>query len=90
MQIFHSLFNYKLSSNTLKVYVYLLYCRNRLGNAVVRISTMQEACNIASAATVQKALHELESKGLVSNCRRRNMEGNKIANRYTITQLSGR
>lgn len=90
MQIFHSLFNYKLSSNALKVYVYLLYCQNQLGNAVVRISTIQEACNIASAATVQKSLHELESKGLVSKYRRRNMEGNTIANGYSITQLSGR
>lgn len=90
VKVYNQLFNYKLSPNALKVYVYLTMRQNALYNAILKVSTISRSCGIASATTVHTALAELESKGLVVRYRRRNREGDFIANGYRVTPLSGK
>lgn len=78
-----------MTANEAKVYAYLIACSNRLNNAVVRIDTIRTACNIGSRSTVCSALQGLGEKGLVFQYRRRNREGDYIANGYAISPLRG-
>ena len=88
-RVYHSLFDYQLSANALKVYVFLTTCQNALGTATVRIGVIAARCGISSPTTVQAALGELQEKGLVRKFRRKLQDGQYISNGYDITQLSG-
>lgn len=89
MKVPNAVVDYRLSPNAMKTYIYLLSCQNALGTAIVKTSTICSACAISSKDTVLKAVAELESKSLVVRYRRKNAEGNFIANGYYITQLRG-
>lgn len=90
MKVYNAIFDYALSANAVKVYLYLTRCQNALGTAAVKVSTISDKCAIQSAVSVHKAIAELEEKGLVSKYRRRCADGDYIANGYHITQLQGR
>lgn len=90
MIVHDSIFGYKLAPNALKTYLYLTCCKNCLGTAAVKVKTIAEKCGMSSLATVHTALAELERKGLVTKYRRKNTEGNIIANGYHVKQLAGK
>lgn len=89
MKVYNAVFNYNLSPNALKVYVYLSYCKNELGTAIVKTATIASTCAIQSLSSIHTALAELDKKGLVKKYKRRNAEGDTIANGYRVTQLHG-
>lgn len=89
IKVYHKVFDYRLSPNALKVYIYLTSVQNCLANAIVKVGTISTACAINSPSTVHAALAELEGKGMLVKYQRRNYEGNYIANGYYVKQLRG-
>ncbi len=89
LKVSNDLFQMSLPPAAMKVYVYLSYCAKN-HKAIVKVSTIQNRCNIHSPATVYKALKELSDRGLVRKERRQNYEGAIIANAYTVKALPGK
>ncbi len=90
LKVYRSIFLLGLSSNAMKVYLYLCQIQNCLHNAIVKSDTVCSRCNIASRSTVFAALSELEEKGLICKYKRIDRDGNQIANGYKVSALQGR
>lgn len=90
LQVYNKVFDYNLSANALKVYLFLSHCSNVLGAATVRTSTIMERTGIKSAVTVRQQIATLKEKGLVSAVARFNAQRRSISNQYQITPLKGR
>ncbi|MEG0649198.1 MAG: helix-turn-helix domain-containing protein [Oscillospiraceae bacterium] len=88
VKVQHALMHKGLSSNALKVYLYLSLCSNKESIAVVRGSRIAIACHITED-TAFAAIHRLEAAGLVQK-ENRFLQGQYIANAYTITRLPGK
>lgn len=81
-----TVFQFGLSGNELKTYLYLMMIKNPRGMAVVRRETIVRRCGIRSMSTVSSALNMLESKGLIKRKHRYNDRGYYVASAYEVKQ----
>lgn len=81
-----TVFQFGLSGNELKTYLYLTMIKNPLGMAVVRRETITHRCGMRSMSTVSSALNALESKGLIKRKHRYNDRGYYAASAYEVKQ----
>ena len=84
----HALMSYGLSSNALKVYLYLSACCGNRGSVAVRYNTIADRCHIHKD-TAASSVKTLESCGLLQ-LEHRYLDGQYIANRYKLTPLAGK
>ncbi len=88
LRIPNELLNMQLKPNELKVFVCLMRCQSEKGVAIIRAKRIAEICHI-STATVYTAIDGLCNIGLIRRAHRYNYDGQYIANRYELVQLSG-
>ena len=67
------IFDYRLSGNEMKVYLYLARIKNDSEIAMAKRETIRMRCGLRSNTTVGSILHVLEQKGLISKLHRYSM-----------------
>lgn len=84
----HGIFSYGLSSNALKVYLYLSASCGGRDSVSVRYATISDRCHI-STNTAVSAVKALENCGLLK-LENRYLDGQYISNRYSLTRIIGK
>ncbi len=84
----HGIFAYGLSSNALKVYLYLSASCGGRNSVSVRYATISDRCHI-STNTAVSAVKALENCGLLQ-VENRYLDGQYISNRYSIKKIVGK
>lgn len=84
------IFDYRLSGNEMKVYLYLARIKNDSEIAMAKRETIRMRCGLRSNTTVGSILHVLEQKGLISKFHRYAANGYYISSMYLLKPLVGK
>ncbi len=79
------IFDYRLSGNEMKVYLYLARIQNDSEIAMAKRETIRMRCGLRSNTTVGSILHVLEQKGLISKFHRYAANGYYISSMYLLS-----
>lgn len=84
------IFDYRLSGNEMKVYLYLARIKNDSEIAMAKRETIRMRCGLRSNTTVGSILHVLGQKGLISKFHRYAANGYYISSMYLLKPLVGK
>ena len=84
------IFDYRLSGNEMKVYLYLARIQNDSEITMAKRETIRMRCGLRSNTTVGSILHVLEQKGLISKFHRYAANGYYISSMYLLKPLVGK